>query len=342
MEGHLLDERLLAHLRSQLASETLDYAERPARITGGFDTQVYSLRLSGATEGWSRPLILRLFRAGSDPQRARFEATVQNATAAMGYPAPRVFHVCLEADPLGAPFIIMERLPGRIMLDAFFRPAPLFFRLPRILAETQAKLHELDHAAPGLSPLKSPGRPNVEGEIDQMRREIDAAALDGLRPGVQWLESNRPAAAERPVICHGDFHPLNILLDGGKVSGVIDWSSVRVADAAYDVGATIALFTQGPVDLPGILQGPIDIFRRWIVARYRAAYLRLRPIDEQAIDYYEALRCLGFLVEAGEHRQADLGAIERPQKPSAFTAPRERNSIINRFDVLTGVRLSIP
>jgi hypothetical protein len=54
------------------------------------------------------------------------------------------------------------------------------------------------------------------------------------------------------------------------------------------------------------------------------------------------MRCLGFLVEAGEHRQADLGVIARPEKPTAFGAPRTVGGIIARFREITGVELALP
>ena len=131
-------------------------------------------------------------------------------------------------------------------------------------------------------------------------------------------------------------------MDKGTVSGVIDWTYTRIADPAYDVGATIALFGQGPIDLPGFVQSAAGIFRRWIIRRYYGAYRRLRPIDSGAVRYYEAMRCLGFLVEAGEHRQADLGVIATPMKPTAFGAPRTVRGIVARFREITGVELALP
>ena len=133
-----------------------------------------------------------------------------------------------------------------------------------------------------------------------------------------------------------------MLVDKGEVSGVIDWTYARIADPAYDVGATIAIFGQGPIDLPGVLQTPADWFRRWIIARYYRAYRQLRNVDEGAVRYYEALRCLAFLMEAGEHRQAELGVIARPEKPTAFGAPRTVRGITARFQEITQVDVAIP
>ena len=59
-----LEARLLEHLRKTLALPRLEYAERPSRVTGGFDTQIFAFRLTGAptayTDGALKELGIRL------------------------------------------------------------------------------------------------------------------------------------------------------------------------------------------------------------------------------------------------------------------------------------------
>ena len=342
--------RLLTHLRTTFASPELEYTEPPQGITGGFDTLTYSLALGGGTEDICGPLILRVFRTEHPSavlkcaERVRFESVIQNTIGRLGYPAPRVRHTWTDAEIIGAPFLLMERLPGHIMLDLFFRPSRVWLRLPDLLAEAHARLHSLEGAeleravqASGLPPEAV--RPADRAELAV---RIERASLGGLRAGMRWLLANEPQDPRSPSICHGDFHPLNVLVDEGTVSGVIDWTYTRIADPAYDVGATIALFGQGPIDLPGFVQSAAGLFRRWIIRRYYDAYRRVRALDENSVRYYEALRCLGFLVEAGEHRQGLLGVIDMPEKPTAFGAPRTVRGIVARFREITGVELALP
>ena len=336
--------RLLEHLRSTVQDPALEYAEPPQRITGGFDTATYSFRLSGAPDPFAAPLILRLYRPDDDPQRAAFEATVQNVIAGLGYPAPRVLQCRTETEVLGGAFLVMERLPGRVMLDSILKPS-LFTRWPGILAREQARLHALDAGRlseavteAGLDAhLRTPER-----WLGEMRSRLERAALYGLRPAADWLLDNRPPPPERPAICHGDFHPLNVLMEGDRVSGVVDWAWVTVGDPAFDVGATMALLTQGPVELIPPLRPLMRTGRALLTGRYWSAYRRLHAIELGHVRYYEALRCLGFLVEAGERLLADAGALGQLSKPSAFVAPVVRKSIISRLRKLTGVQLSLP
>src|SRR5205809_4606124 len=89
-----ITDSLLEYLRDRLQRPELQYAAPPARITGGFDTQIYSFQLEGASEGFSGPLVARVFREDTPAEQARWESTVQNAMVGLGYPAPRVLLVC--------------------------------------------------------------------------------------------------------------------------------------------------------------------------------------------------------------------------------------------------------
>ena len=52
---------LLSYLRGATNDASLDYAEAPTAIIGGFETRTYALRLHAAALPWTVPLILRIF-----------------------------------------------------------------------------------------------------------------------------------------------------------------------------------------------------------------------------------------------------------------------------------------
>jgi hypothetical protein len=114
------------------------------------------------------------------------------------------------------------------------------------------------------------------------------------------------------------------------------------ATRAYDVGATAAILAHGPVDVPDLLASPINLGRRCSVAAYRRAYVRDRAIDRDRIRYYEALRSLVFLVEAGAARQAEAGIIPPILKRTAFGDERTVRGVVQRFNAITGETLQIP
>ena len=354
--------RLLTHLRATLREPNLRYVEPPIRLIGGFDTMIFSFRLGGAVEDWSGPLVLRLFRQQDDPARARWESAVQTALVQLGYPAPRVLLTTTDTEAVGGAFIVMERLPGRMMLDDVFKPSRLLLLLPRILsevpgtlAETQARLHELDPEpllraldeddlpATGVAPAGVSRRmATVDGQLEQLKRRIENARLEGLKPGLQWLLRHRPPEPEHRVICHGDFHPLNVLMQGEAVSGVIDWAMTTVADPAFDVGNTKLLLALAPLELPFILEKIGNVARPVLARRYFEAYRRRRSVDSEAVRYYEAMRCPVELVWVAERRLADAGVMEPRSGPNPWGAARATNRLISHFRKISGITLTLP
>src|SRR5262245_53092065 len=227
-------DRLLTILRRRAGAGT-EYAVPPARITGGFDTRIFASTWPGAPDGLSGRLVLRLNRPEVDPARARFEATVHRTVATLGYPCPPVLLVGEADDGLGGAFLVMPRVPGRAMLDALWGTGLVW--LPDLLARLHLRLHALDP-----DPLRrelstagfDPARMTVQRDLDTAARDVDRARLRGLRPVLDWLIANRPPEPAAEVICHGDFHPFNVLVETGQPSGVIDWVNLRFAEPAYD------------------------------------------------------------------------------------------------------------
>jgi aminoglycoside phosphotransferase (APT) family kinase protein len=282
----------------------LDFSERPAPVSGGFDTRIFTFRLKGAPPALAGPLILRLLGPQHDPARALRERTVQNTLVDLGYPAPRVYLASADVSRLGGAFLVMERLPGRPLLEA------RQFNLSAVLVEMQVRLHALD-ADVLLRALDREGPPlhrnlvSFDAYLAQLAARIDLGGLDGLGPAMRWLVAHRPAAPDRLVICHGDFHPHNLLYDG-RVTGVLDWPNALVADPAYDVASTVTILALAPLELSGmptLVRWVARVARPILVKRYLAGYRRHCPLDPRVLAYYEAASAMRALVRAGEDRR---------------------------------------
>src|SRR5262249_4201058 len=118
-----------------------------------------------------------------------------------------------------------------------------------------------------------------------------------------WLDNHRPAPAHA-AICHGDFHPLNILADQGRPTGVIDWPNVVIAEPAMDVGSAIANISAFPIGLPWPLRVIAQAAIGAALRRYQRAYRARRPLDEQAVRYYQVYRAVAQLVPVGAMKAA--------------------------------------
>jgi aminoglycoside phosphotransferase (APT) family kinase protein len=335
--ANAIDRSLLALLARELATPSLRFSEPPKRVLGGFDTTIYSFRLDGAPAAFSRPLIIRIFRGGSGAWRATAESAVQNAVAEAGYPAPRVLLAHPEPSELGGPFTIMERMPGRPMLDGLLGPGIL--ALPAVLGRAHARLHSLDAtrfqrllgAAADRLDLPGPNEALYEAAL-----AMPEPPLVGFAAVARWMDAHRPPPPIAEVICHGDFHPLNVLTERGVVTGVVDWAWVSIGDPAFDVGSTIALVTQGPVDVPTFMKPVARLLRAWVARRYLAGYVAERPVDPDAVRYYEAWRLLGSLLEAADFRRSPR------ERPGPFDEPSVQRGISARLRQITGAAVSLP
>jgi aminoglycoside phosphotransferase (APT) family kinase protein len=186
---------------------------------------------------WRGPLILRLSRASADPQRVKLETIVQNTLADMDFPSPRVVVTESDASILGGPFMVMKRVTGKPLGHAiegfgagssFPKRLQLVLGLPAILTgiiqqwvDVQIRLHQLPAEALLRAVTAAGIDPRVvtfEGQLARLRTIVERCGLIGVEPALAWLD-HRPSQAQA-AICHGDFHPLNILADSGKPTGV--------------------------------------------------------------------------------------------------------------------------
>jgi len=333
-----LEDRLREHLRTVLALPSLEFAERPVAVTGGFDTQIFAFRLAGAPPELSGPLILRLLHAQHDPARALRERATQNALADFGYPAPRVLLATADATVLGGAFLIMQRLAGRPL------PKVSLGAMARILGDLQARLHDLDPVAflravtrDGLEPRSL----TFDAHLAYLTERAARGGLGGLTAGLEWLARRRPPRPEPRAVCHGDFHPYNILAAEGGVTGVLDWPHAIVADPAFDVATTLTILRLVPMDVANVaapLRWLANAARPLVVRGYLRHYRRRRQLDLRKLAYYEAAACMKALIRAGELRGGLSGAgAANVLFESAFT---ER--VLSRFRALTGIAPTLP
>jgi aminoglycoside phosphotransferase (APT) family kinase protein len=330
-----LDDRLLGCLRERLGS-ALSYVEPPTPLSGGFDTIIHGLALGGATGDWSGPLILRVMRPGTLGARVRREAAAHVALDEAGFPVPRVLLAEPDPAPLGAPFLIMQRLPGKTMWSAAQgQGVAALLAIPRRLAEIHAQLHRVsgellrESAQVFGVDLATMG---VEARVEDVGRRIDRAGLGGLSEGARWLVRNRPAPAQAEVICHGDFHPHNLMVEGGRLSGVIDWADITLAEPTYDIAGLRVIALYADLGVPRWARGPTNMMRRLMVRRYMSVYRSAAPLDTRNLPYYEAIRILSALAFTGE---------DRPQAGNPWNAPHIKARLVREFERISGIRVPI-
>jgi aminoglycoside phosphotransferase (APT) family kinase protein len=328
-----LAPRLLAGLRAQTHVPALEYAVAPVPLGGGHWAQLYTFQLAHAPSGLTGELVLRVMPASDE--EARREAAAQAAVLAAGFPAPRVHFSCGRNDGLGFPYIVMSRIAGGTLRAGTTWPEKA--RVPVLLAGTLAALHALDpdrfgHALAGAG--WPPHTMGLEAALDGLAERAAPLAFDGFAAGLGWLRSNRPAPGAR-VVSHGDFHPLNLMIQGGRVSGLLDWSHALLADPEYDLAYCAQLLAWWPLPARGLLK---HVAGRPAAAQFVATYRRHGRVDEDRYRWHEALHAFRLLVRVARAR---VGITLPPLAPSH---PWERvvADAADTFQERAGIRVALP
>lgn len=247
-----------------------------------------------------------------------------------GLPVPGIL---MDGVVAGRPFVLMERVPGRVAGDYIIPPSRTGFRVPRLLAESAVALHAVDAAS--IAAAIEPVSVRALHPLDEMHRRVARLeAADDRRFGgiAAWLDTDAPPR-EDEVICHGDFHPWNVLIEDGVVSGVIDWANFHVAPAEYDLARSLLILTEAPMALPSLMCPIVRVVRRLIARSYLSQYRRLRPVDDSTFDYWLAFAATAMLVEGA------LAAVE--ERPHLWHDPVNAARLCRRIEQAVGLDTAV-
>ncbi len=157
---------------------------------------------------------------------------------------PRVLATCDDEAVIGAPFYVMERVDGDVLLST--RPEGLEpRRVGEELIDALVEIHAADWRACGLEGF---GKPS--GYLErQLKRfaglwEVNATReVPAIGETTQWLAEHLPASGP-PTIVHGDYRLGNVMFTGQRLSAVFDWELATIGDPLADVGYLVATWAQ--------------------------------------------------------------------------------------------------
>ena len=241
----------------------------------------------------------------------------------------------VETDPgvLGAPFLVMERLSGRVPSDD--PPFTAGGWVLELRPEEQARMcdnaldvlteiHQVDHEALGLGFLD---RPELgETPLDQHLahwRETYAWASEGeanptIEAGFEWIEDNRPGANEPTVLCWGDARVGNMLIaDDMTINGVLDWEMVGLGSPDLELGWWMFMLRHHTEGIGAPLP-PGFPSREQVIARYEE---RTGHVLDH-LDFYEAFA--GLRLSILMHRAGNMmiaAGLLPPDAPMKFNNP---------------------
>lgn len=204
-----------------LAALGIDGVELVEPLSGGMDTLLWRVE---AGDHYA----LRLFRSEQQNIAAK-EAQLMPLLHDLGYPVPGV----RAAGHWGRrPALLIDWAEGDTFTEAVRRRPWLAFVLGERFGRTQAELHALTIPPERLpTALRNPKHSWIDWSHPDER---------GLRAELYRLR------VERQVLIHLDYHPMNVLTDGDRVSAVLDWANARLGDPRADVARTECILTLSP------------------------------------------------------------------------------------------------
>ncbi|HEX4109641.1 MAG TPA: phosphotransferase family protein [Solirubrobacteraceae bacterium] len=210
-------------------------------------------------------------------REARLLSALQGTAARI----PRVLDSCAEEAVIGAPFYVMEYVPGVVMTDSL--PAPLDVpeqrhRIGEQLVDALVEVHSVDWQRAG---LESFGKPT--GYLErQVRRFLGLWEVNRTRelPQVErvgtWLAEHMPGSPPATIV-HGDFRLGNTIFAAeapARLEAILDWEMATIGDPLADVGYMCMLWSERedpptPFDLHIVTRREGFATRAELIARYQ-------------------------------------------------------------------------
>ncbi|MCW3032154.1 MAG: hypothetical protein QOK19_2 [Solirubrobacteraceae bacterium] len=180
-------------------------------------------------------------------REARLLASLRETPARV----PAVLAVGADEQIIGAPFYVMERVAGDVIVTSM--PVALDnpqerARTAQELIEALVEIHAVDWRAVGLEGF---GKPT--GYLErQLRRFLGLWELNKTREIAavesvgNWLAENMPESGPATIV-HGDFRLGNTLYAPGapaRLAAVLDWEMATIGDPLADLGYLCMMWTE--------------------------------------------------------------------------------------------------
>jgi aminoglycoside phosphotransferase (APT) family kinase protein len=245
----------LATVGPWLAAQGLveDAPVEAIRLAGGLSNVTYLVSQGDQQLVVRRPPLGHVMPTAHDMGR---EFTVLSGVTQGDFPAPRPLAYCDDESIIGARFLVMEYVAGRIISsDAAAEGLTVAdaSALSAELVDVLAALHAIDAREVGLGGLGRPegflarqvARWAKQWELSKTR---DLPAIDEL---LSWLDSRvEGLPADLPwSIVHGDYRLDNAIVDPvePRIRAVLDWEMATLGDPLMDL-ATMLIYWSRPGD----------------------------------------------------------------------------------------------
>jgi uncharacterized protein (TIGR02172 family) len=208
---------------------------------------------------WDENHILKLFHHWFELKDIEYELKIARAVYDSGVKTPAVGELVQIEGRNG---LVYERAAGESMLAIFQRKPWRVFKYSRILAGLHSQMHGNSFKA------------EVPDQTSKFQRKIKCVDVLSASLKASLLQA-LDSMPKGDRVCHGDFHPANVLMST-KDATVIDWIDASRGNPLADVARTSIIFL-GSAETKQTPNLFLKIFIKIAHVEYLREYFRLRP-----------------------------------------------------------------
>lgn len=294
-------EQLTAYLRRHFPASRRLVVEDVRQLRGVNSKDIIFVEISDHPD-WPRSVVMRRLRALSLNLKASmpYEFDLLSKLRSAGLPVPRPLLVDATGAEFGHPFLITERVAGeaRTIADLGERAHTVVAQL----AQHLARVHSLDAIRLEVGRNERPRAsarqrllPFLEEYYQKWtRHQVDPSPT--IERTFAWLRANVDRIDETVTLVHGDYDLRNVLVDGERITAILDWERSHIGHPAEDLAYCMQ-------DAQTAM--PMDEF----LAIYREA--GGRAVTEEAIEYFQLWSAMARLTGSAEVKDSYLRGRHR-------------------------------
>ena len=209
-------------------------------LPGGRSKQTILVSVSGARDLPGRLVIRQDWAQAVTGTSVATEFAVLDRVAQAGVRVPVPLILELSKEALGAPFLVVTRLDGKVEGE-LYQPTPSAQPV-RELAEQVGRIHALEAG----QFLQMPGIVERTHTPEQLAADVAriGAVMEKLcqpmpltiRLALDWLARSAPRVKGPRTLVHGDISFHNLMSDDGHLSAILDWEMAHVGSPGLDLG----------------------------------------------------------------------------------------------------------
>ncbi|HET7856899.1 MAG TPA: aminoglycoside phosphotransferase family protein [Gaiellaceae bacterium] len=244
---------------------------------------------------WEEGRVLRLARDADGVDDVEREALALTVAHRAGVPVPAPYD---QVTVRGRPGLVMGRVDGEDLLTELGRRPWSVWSIAKTLGRQHAELHAVE-APNALAPLR-----------ERLRRRLSSELVPDDIRGDALARLARLPDGDR--LCHGDFHPGNLLRTENGYA-VIDWTTSARGHPSADVARTLLLLGMGevPPEAPAAVRWLARVGRPVLRLGYLRAYGRRLLLDKELVAGWKPICVAVRLAEGIEAERAALLALAR-------------------------------